>query len=171
MTTILVICTGNAARSVMAGAALLDREPTLSIITAGTFSVDGQPISWRTREAMRRVELEARHHRSKQITAEHVEAADLILAMAPEHVNWIRREFPTARARTATLKRLARDLALDGPLSARLVALDLGGVTIEDWEEIVDPGGGEVEDFISCAVEVVELVDEVIDRLRPSPGR
>ena len=171
MTTILVICTGNAARSVMAGAALLDREPTLSIITAGTFSVDGQPISWRTREAMRRVELEARHHRSKQITAEHVEAADLILAMAPEHVNWIRREFPTARGRTATLKRLARDLGDEGSLSARLVALDLGGVTIEDWEEIVDPGGGEVEDFISCAVEVVELVDEVIDRLRPSPGR
>jgi len=171
VSTILVICTGNAARSVMAGAALLDREPNLSIITAGTFSVDGQPISWRTREALRRVELEARHHRSKQITAEHVEAADLILAMAPEHVNWIRREFPTARNRTATLKRLARDLSADGPLVERLLALDLGGVTIEDWEEIVDPGGGEVEDFISCAVEVVELVDEVIDRLRPSPRR
>ncbi|MFM8649152.1 MAG: hypothetical protein ACKODY_05215 [Actinomycetota bacterium] len=171
MTSILVICTGNAARSVMAGAALIDREPTLSITTAGTFSVDGQPISWRTRDALRRVGLEARSHRSKQIVAEHVESADLILAMAPEHVNWVRREFPTARARTATLKRLARDLAPHGPLPERLAALDLGAVTIEPWEEIIDPGGGEVEDFISCAVEVVDLIDQVVDRLRPVTPR
>ncbi len=171
MNSILVICTGNAARSVMAGAALTDREPALSITTAGTFSVDGQPISWRTREALRRVGLEARNHRSKQIVAEHVESADLILAMAPEHVQWVRREFPAARTRTATLKRLARDLASHGPLPQRLVDLDLGRVEIEPWEEIVDPGGGEVEDFISCAIEVVELIDQVIDRLRPLTPR
>ena len=166
MTSILVICTGNAARSVMAGAALVDRDPTLSIITAGTFSVDGQPISWRTREALHRVGLEARHHRSKQIVAEHVDAADLVLAMAPEHVQWMRREFPDARDRTVTLKRLARDLAHHGTLAERLAGLELGTVAIEPWEEIVDPGGGEVEDFISCAVEVVELIDQVVDRLR-----
>ena len=171
MTSILVICTGNAARSVMAGAALTDREPALAITTAGTFSVDGQPISWRTRDALRRVGLEARNHRSKQIVAEHVESSDLILAMAPEHVHWVRREFPEARARTATLKRLARDLTPHGPLSERLSSLDLGAVTIEPWEEIIDPGGGEVEDFISCAVEIVELIDQVIDRLRPVTPR
>jgi len=171
VTSILVICTGNAARSVMAGAALTDREPALAITTAGTFSVDGQPISWRTRDALRRVGLEARNHRSKQIVAEHVESSDLILAMAPEHVHWVRREFPEARARTATLKRLARDLTPHGPLSERLSSLDLGAVTIEPWEEIIDPGGGEVEDFISCAVEIVELIDQVIDRLRPVTPR
>jgi protein-tyrosine-phosphatase len=171
VTSILVICTGNAARSVMAGAALTHREPSLSITTAGTFSVDGQPISWRTRDALRHVGLEAKNHRSKQIVSEHIESADLILAMAPEHVNWVRREFPAARARTVTLKRLARDLAPDGPLAHRLAALELGSVEIEPWEEIIDPGGGEVEDFISCAVEVVELIDQVIDRLRPVTPR
>lgn len=171
MTSILVICTGNAARSVMAGAALSEREPSLTITTAGTFSVDGQPISWRTREALKHVGLEARHHRSKQIVAEHVEAADLVLAMAPEHVNWMRREFPAARARTITLKRLARDLTHDGPITERLAAMGLGSVAIEEWEEIVDPGGGEVEDFISCAVEVIGLVDNVVDRLRPITPR
>ena len=71
----------------MAGAALAAREPALHIVTAGTFSVDGQPISWRTREALQRVDLSARHHRSQQITPEHIDAADLVLAMAPEHTS------------------------------------------------------------------------------------
>jgi hypothetical protein len=86
--------------------------------------------------------------------------------MAPEHVQWMRREFPDARDRTVTLKRLARDLTHGGTLAERLASLELGTVAIEPWEEIVDPGGGEVEDFISCAVEVVELIDQVVDRLR-----
>ena len=38
------------------------------------------------------------------------------------------------------------------------------------WEEVVDPGGGEVEAFIACAQEVVALVDDVADRLRPAPA-
>lgn len=150
----------------MAGAALTAREPSLTIVTAGTFSVDGQPISWRTREALQRVDLSARHHRSQQITPEHVAAADLVLAMAPEHVEWIRREHPHAAPRTATLKRLVRDLAADGPITTRLDALSLDTVALEPWEEIVDPGGGEVEDFIACAHEVVSLVDRIVDRLR-----
>ena len=37
--------------------------------------------------------------------------------------------------------------------------------SLPPWEEVVDPGGKEVEDFISCAVEVAELVDALVDRL------
>ena len=152
----------------MAGAAILDREPRLTVVTAGTFSVDGQPISWRTREALSRVGLEARHHRSKQITREHVESADLVIGLAPEHVQWIRREHPDAASRTVTLRRLVRDLGTHGPLGERLTELSLHRVELEPWEEVVDPGGGEVEDFISCVYDVVDLVDRVVDRLRPA---
>lgn len=163
--SILVICTGNAARSVMAGAVLEDRRPHLDVETAGTFTVDGQPISWRTREALRRIGLAAPHHRSKQIAVEHVDRADLIIALAPEHVEWMRRTHPVAAGRTATLKRLARHLGTDGPLSERLTAMALAEVDLQPWEEVVDPGGKEVEDFITCAIEVAELVDGLLDRL------
>lgn len=163
--SILVICTGNAARSVMAGAVLTDRRPHLAVETAGTFTVDGQPISWRTREALTRLGLAAPHHRSKQIDVAHVDRADLVIALAPEHVHWMRRHHPQAADRTATLKRLVRHLGSDGSLPDRLATMSLADVDLEPWEEVVDPGGKEVEDFISCAVEVAELVDALVDRL------
>jgi len=167
--SLLVICTGNAARSVMAGAIINDRRPDLPVETAGTLTVDGQPISWRTREALRQIGLAAPSHRSQQIEPPHVERAQLIIALAPEHVEWIRRTHPAAAHRTATLKRLVRHLDADGPLTARLDSLCLADVELEPWEEVVDPGGGEVEDFIRCAFEVVDLVDGVIDRLVDEP--
>ena len=34
-----------------------------------------------------------------------------------------------------------------------------------DWEEVVDPGGGDAEAFAACAVEVVELVAALAPRL------
>jgi len=163
--SLLVICTGNAARSVMVGAIINDRQPHLFVETAGTLTVDGQPISWRTREALRQIGLAAPHHRSKQIEPPHVDRAGLVIALAPEHVEWMRRNHPDAAHRTATLKRLVRHLDSDGPLAQRVESLQLADVALEPWEEVVDPGGGEVDDFIRCAFEVVDLIDNLIDRL------
>ena len=165
MTSLLVICTGNAARSVMVGAIITDRRPDLTVVTAGTLTVDGQPISWRTREALSRIGLTSTNHRSKQIERHHVDAADLVIALAPEHIEWMRRNFPDAAHRVGSLKRLHRDLAHDGPLAERVAALGLGDQPVEPWEEVVDPGGGEVEAFIDCAFEVVALTDALVTRL------
>lgn len=166
-TSLLVICTGNAARSVMAGAFIRSRCPDLEVVTGGTLTVDGQPISWRTREALSRVGLSAPHHRSQQVEQHHVEAASLVIALAPEHVEWIRREHPDAAWRTATLKRLERDLPAEGDLADNIRRLGLDSARLEPWEEVVDPGGGEVDDFIACAREIVDILDRLVGRLRP----
>ena len=163
---VVFLCTGNAARSVMGGAALAAHLPHWHVSTAGTLVVEGQPMSWRTKAALEGVGLEAPAHRSRQATAVDLEHAALVVALAPEHVQWVRRTHPRAASRTATLKRLVRDLPQPAqPLSECLPVLELATVELGDWEEVVDPGGGDAEVFAACAVEVADLVAQLATRL------
>lgn len=158
--SVIFLCTGNAARSVIAGAALARRLPELAVATAGTLTIDGQPMSHRTRAALAAVGIEPPAHRSRQASPANLDRADLVVALAPEHVRWVRRTHGAAAGRTATLRRLVRDLpTVSGPLEDRITALNLAGMEPEPWEEVIDPGGGEVEDFVGCARQVVDLVD------------
>jgi protein-tyrosine-phosphatase len=163
---IVFLCTGNAARSVMGGAALAAHLPEWQVSTAGTLVVEGQPMSWRTKAALESVGLDVPSHRSRQATESELSRAALVVALAPEHVQWVRRTHPSAAPRTATLRRLARDLpAHDAPLPERVAELRLAEVDLEDWEEVVDPGGGDADDFATCAAEVVDLVARLAPRL------
>jgi protein-tyrosine-phosphatase len=163
---IVFLCTGNAARSVMGGAALAAHLPDWHVTTAGTLVVEGQPMSWRTKAALESVGLPIPSHSSRQATDAELGHAALVIALAPEHVEWVRRTHPQHAPRTATLRRLARDLPdHDAPLAERVAALHLDDVELEAWEEVVDPGGGDAEVFAACAAEVVELVAELAPRL------
>lgn len=161
---VLFLCTGNAARSVMAGVGLATRRPDLAVETAGTLTVDGLPISWRTRAALEDVDLPIPSHRSRQATGELLDAARLVIGLAPEHIEWVRREHPAAAGRTGSLIRVTQHLgADDSPLVERVASLDLADVELTPAEEVVDPGGGEVEAFIASA----RRIDGLIERLAP----
>jgi len=163
---VLVLCTGNAARSVMAGTALATHCRWVRIETAGTLVVEGQPMSWRTRAALCAVGLEPPFHRSRQVTTADLDRATLVVGLAPEHVEYVRRTHPPAAPKTGTLVRLTRTLAdTSGSLPSRLASLNLGRADLEPWEEVVDPGGADAGAFVACAREIVDLASTLAAEL------
>ena len=137
-----------------------------SVSGSGTQVLPGHPMSVRTRTALERLGLADPAHRSAQFDETDLRRASLIVAMAPEHVQWVRRVHPEAADRTVTLKRVVRTLtapdSADTALLDRILALDLARIEVEDWEEVVDPAGGEQPEFDACAQEIDALVDQLI---------
>ncbi len=167
MSDLLVLCTGNAARSVMAGYMLENLNERrlgdpLRIVTAGTHTVDGQPMSLRTRTALSRVpelaEADFRRHRSKQVHGVDLVHADLVVAMEADHVRFVRRRFPDAAAKTATIRHLCRSLAPAPPdLPARVEKLDLAAAEVENVDDVLDPAGQEADVYAACVDELWQL--------------
>ena len=153
----------------MAGALLEEHVPGASITTSGTHVIEGMPMSWRTRDAIEGLGLEVPMHRSRQATVEELDRADLVIALAGEHVGWMRRVHPRAAPRTATLTRLARHLPSGSePLSTRVESLQLEAVTLESWEDVIDPAGGDVDVFHETAREIESLIHSLAPRLQPA---
>ena len=95
---ILVVCTGNLCRSPFAEhllrrrlgeAGLLD----IAVASAGIGAMPGAPCPGNVLEAAREWELDLSGHRARQISAEDVEMADLILTMERYHYHAVRAAF------------------------------------------------------------------------------
>ena len=168
--TVTFLCTGNAARSVM-GAAMMrahyGEDPPVWVLSGGTHVLGGQPMSVRTRAALERHGLRDPWHRSCQLSAQDIERSALIVAMEPDHLRWMRRTHPEGAAKTGSLKRVARDLAPGSvdDLALRVAELGLGEIDPEAWEEVVDPGAGQQDDYNAAADEVAILVARLVERL------
>ena len=76
----------------------------------------------------------------------------------------MRRTHPDAADRTITLHRLVRDLAPPGePLPGRLKLLQPATIHLEPWEEVADPAGGELPEYLACVQEVDGLIARFAD--------
>lgn len=107
---LMFLCTGNAARSVMAKVITQSRSDLFELSGAGTHAIENCPMGNYTRKALASIGLEDRTHRSRQLNPYNADEADLIIAMANDHVQYVRRNHPEVAHKTATFKRLVRDL-------------------------------------------------------------
>jgi protein-tyrosine phosphatase len=171
---IVTLCTGNAARSVMAAFMLeqwgVETGVALEVVSAGTHVVEGQPMGMRTRAALASIpalgDLAVSGHRSKQLSPDHLAWADLVVAMEADHVRFVRRHHPESALRCATLRRLSADLAPgDDPLGSRIDALGLRDVPVDPSEDVADPAGGDVDVYVACANELWLLTEQLTRRL------
>jgi protein-tyrosine-phosphatase len=181
MTELLVLCTGNAARSVMAGFMLEYLEEhgagrgtgsgtELHIVTAGTHTIDGQPMGMRTRAALSALpELAGASftgHRSRQVSEADLIRADLVVVMEADHARFVRRLFPQAAPRTATIRTLCRDLPPPPPaMGERLSALHLADAPLSDDDDVIDPAGRDEQVYAACVAELWELCRQLITLL------
>lgn len=169
-----MLCTGNVARSVMAGSMLAYLAEVsgvpLAVATAGTHVIEGMPVSRRTRAGLAAIDELAgaavSRHRSHQLVAADLDRSTLVVAMEATHVGYVRRFHPEGADRTATLRRLCRDLPPGpGPLAERVAGLGLAGAPLEDDEDVADPAGLEEDAYVACALELWELCQELVTRL------
>lgn len=160
--SLLFVCTGNATRSVIAEAIVRRERPEWPVFSSGTLAIPGLPSSRRTLAALAAVGVEVPGHRSRTLTAPHLLDADLVIVFERHHVAYIRRHHPEAAHRTATLPRFLRD---DDWLTA-----DLALESPEDWDEIDDPAGRDVDEFVACARTIESGVLQLLPRLESWPS-
>jgi len=182
MGTILLVCTGNICRSPMASGFLtgLLRDQGVGgvmVESCGVSAWEGSPATPEAVEAMRERGLDISGHVARRMNRRIIESADLIVGMASEHREAVRRIARPAARRTFTLKELVHLLDSAGPalgeassedrLRSAAVRADAvrdayPDLHLED-EDVADPLGLGLESFRAVAWEIGALCQGVVD--------
>ena len=155
MKTILFVCTGNICRSPMAEGlfrhAVKDRGD-YRVLSAGVGAIDGQAPSANAVRAMRDLGIDISKQRSRMLTAELVEQADLILGMTHNHIESINLLYPQAAEKAFLLREF--DDSLD-----------------YFEKDISDPIGGPLEVYTHCRDEIAKGIAHVLEFIEQSRRR
>ncbi len=160
---IVTLCTGNVARSVMLGYMLTTLSEASGedwhVRSAGTHVIEGSAMSGRTREALLGLEDLGEHHynahRSRQLSAEDVDWADVILTSEAAHVRFVRATFADGARKSVQLHQFVRHAALDEPFATQLALV--AALEPSDDLDVTDPAGGDQAAYNNCAAELWEL--------------
>jgi protein-tyrosine phosphatase len=182
---VLLVCSANQCRSALAGVLLVAQLQRigldLAVESAGVQAVAGRPATSQTVAAAASMGLDLSAHRSQLASRAMIAHAGLILTMERAHVRQVVVTDPQAFTRTFTLKELVRRGNELGPRPAeeplaRWLArahegrrpVDLLGASVDD--DIGDPTEDRLLDHRSTALEIDELLAEVVDLLWPPPA-
>lgn len=148
MKKVLFICTANICRSPMAeaifNALAEDKGLSFRAESAGVAALRDKPITPNASVALEEIGIYARDHSARQVNAEILEEADLVLAMSPWHVAELRRVFGDT-FRVYTLPEYA------------------SGASTE--EGVPDPYGSTMLAYRASARQIFGYVELLVDRL------
>lgn len=169
---VLFVCTGNRCRSPVAAALFARRLVRLGLpgVADSAGLMDGGALSPReVVAAAQEAGLDLSGHHSRRITSEDIQAADLVIGMAREHVREAVLLEPPAFPKTFSLRELVRRASVTGRrppevgLGEWLQELHVGrrhadllGASSDD--DVRDPMGGPPAGYRSMVSELDELV-------------
>lgn len=134
MYSILFVCTANRYRSPIAAACfkaeLIKREQdkNWNVLSAGTWAMDGYPAMPAAILEARQLGLEIQEHRSRVITADMLQEADLVVVMERGHKEALQVEFQLYRQKIVLLSEVVEGSSYDitdpvaDPRSAEIVS-------------------------------------------------
>ena len=119
MTSILFVCTANRYRSPIAAACFKDElikrelEKGWDILSAGTWTLDGLPPMSDAIHKAKQLGLDIQEHRSRAVTADMLQQADLVLVMERGQKEALQIEFQAYRQKVVLLTEVAEGNPFD----------------------------------------------------------
>lgn len=182
---VLVVCTGNICRSPAVERLLADglRGDDVEVVSAGTSAVVGAPVSAEMALLLDGVGVPSDGFAARQVTADEVRRAGLVLALTREHRRTLVQLEPAAVRRTFTLRELARVVATVDPAELpdaapadRLAALvDLAGrrrglarAADPADDDVADPYGRGASAYRASFDQLRPAVDAIVRAARPA---
>lgn len=178
--SVLVVCTGNVARSPMAQRLLQARlgdSPDISVSSAGTWGLQGSPMERHAATVLAEAGVEEGGFRARRLTAPMVRNADLVLTATRQHRVDVLSHDPAVLRRTFTLREMAQLLAtLDGLGAAAAqphvralvesVASARGTIRIRAVDhDVPDPYGADISTYRRCRDQIRSATDVVADAI------